>query len=469
MTEPNDPKNGDRPSIDALEAELAAKQQRIAALEAENAALAAGRTKRAKATPPGGRRTHHFWVALLLVVGMLLTPVAILAIFLNNQVGDTGRYVQNVKPLSTNPAIQTYVADNITKELFARVDIGSYVKEALPERAQVLAGPLTTALQSFVREATVRIIQTQQFQRLWVQANRVAHAQLVSVLTGKETAGVSTTSNGAVQIDLSSVAKLVSDQLRSTGIDLFARIPTSDIGGKITLFQSNDLYKVRRAVGILNTLAYALPFAVFGAFGGAIYLSRSRRRGFVLAAAAFTVGALLLALFLFVARGLYLNAATTNDFPYDAAAAIYDTLVRFLDTAVRAVLTFSIVVLITVFFAGPSRFARWFRAYVAWTAAWLGSESEHAGWDWLAPNGYVVRHKRTLRIVTAVLAFVWLVLTRHPTPVGIIGIGFVALVALAVIEFFGRDSSGAAGPPSLASGSPMRKPATARVQPSPRD
>jgi hypothetical protein len=432
--------------MEALQAELEANRQRIADLEAENAALAVARATRGKATPPGGRRTHHFWVAFLLVFGMLLTPVAIVAVFLKNQVSDTGRYVQNVKPLSSNEAIQSYVADNITTELFARVDINKYVKEALPERAQVLAGPLTTALQSFVREATFRIIQTDQFQKLWIQANRVAHAQLVGVLTGKETAGVSVTRNGAVQIDLSSVAKLVTDQLRSTGIDLFARIPAADIGGKVTLFQSDDLYKVRRAVGILNTLAYALPFVVFGAFGGAIYLSRSRRRGFVLAAAAFTVGALLLALFLFAARGAYLDTATSNDFPYDAAAAVYDTLVRFLDTAVRAVLTFSIVVLITVFFAGPSRFAVWFRSRVVWAASWLGSESHRAGWDWLAPNRYVVRHKRTLRIITAALAFLWLVLTRHPTPVAIVGIGLIALIVLAVIEFFGRDTSAAAAP-----------------------
>ena len=442
MTEPNDPNAGGDPSIDALQAELDADRRRIAALEAENAALlAAANPTRADTTPPGTRRPHHFWVALLLVVGLLLTPVSIVALWLNNQVTDSGRYVQNVKPLSSNPAIQSYVSDNITTELFARVDISKYVKEALPDRAQVLAGPLTTALQSFVREATLRIIQTDQFQKLWVQANRIAHAQLVNVLTGKETAGVSTTRNGEVQIDLSSVAKLVSDQLRSTGIDLFARIPAADIGGKITLFQSTDLYRARRAVSILNTLAYVLPFAVFGAFGGAIYLSRSRRRGFVLAAAAFTIGALLLAIFLFVARGVYLDAATNKDFPFDAAAAVYDTLVRFLDTAVRAVLTFSIVVLITVFFAGPSRFATWFRGRVAWAAGWLGAESDRAGWDWLAPNGYVVRHKRMLRIVTAVLAFLWLVLTRHPTPVGIIGIGIVALVALAIIEFFGRDTS----------------------------
>jgi hypothetical protein len=123
--------------------------------------------------------------------------------------------------------------------------------------------------------------------------------------------------------------------------------------------------------------------------------------------------------------------------------------VRFLHTAVRAVLTFSIIVLITVLFAGPSRFAVWFRSRVAWAADWLGAESRRAGWDWLAPNAFVVRYKRTLRIVVAALAFLWLVATHHPTPVSIIGIGIVALVALAIIEFFGRDPS-AVGPPPTA-------------------
>ena len=202
-----------------------------------------------------------------------------------------------------------------------------------------------------------------------------------------------------MQIDLSSVAKLVSDQLQSTGIDLFAQIPAADIGGKITLFQSNDLYKARRAVGILNTLAYVLPLLVFGAVRrGHLPLpqpaprlrARGRSRSPSVHSCSHSSSS-------WRAACIWTRRRTT-DFPYDAAAAVYDTLVRFLDTAVRAVLTFSIVVLITVFFAGPSRFAIWFRARVRWTADWLGSESEHAGWDWLAPNGFVVRHKRMLRI-----------------------------------------------------------------------
>ena len=288
----NDSKGSDDLSPDALRAELDADRQRIAQLEAENAALAASRMTRSEAAPEAGRRTHRFWIAVLLVVGMVLTPVGILALFLRNELADPGRYIHTVKPLSSNPAIQSYVADEITKELFARVDIDTYVKDALPERAQALAGPLTGAVQSFVREATLRVIETDQFQKLWVDANRIAHAQLMNLLTGQHSDAISTTSNGAVQIDLSSVAKLVSDQLQSSGIDLFAKIPVADVGGKITLFQSKDLYKVRTAVGIINTLTWVLPLLVFGAFGGVIYLSRSRRRGFVRAAIAFTLGAL---------------------------------------------------------------------------------------------------------------------------------------------------------------------------------
>jgi hypothetical protein len=439
-----DPAAGEGRPDDALEAEIEAQQHRISELEAENAALAAARPRRAKKMARGGVRSHRGWVAVLLVVGMLLTPITIVALYLKSEITDTGRYVQSVTPLSSNPAIQAYVADDITGALFKQVNISEYVHEALPERAQVLAGPLISALKGFVHEATLRILATHQFQQLWVDANRLAHAQLVDVLTGRHTSGVSVTSNGAVQINLSSVAKLVSTKLQSSGIDLFNQIPVDKIGGKVTVFQSTDLYKARQAVGILNTAAFVLPFLVLAAFGGAIYLSRSRRGGFVLVAIAFTLGALMLALFLAIARGVYLNAATNQQFPYDAAAAMYDTLVRFLHTSVRAVLTFSAILLVAVFFAGPSRFAVWFRSSTRWCANWLGTESEKAGWDWLAPNALVVRRKKVLRIIVAAIAFLVLFRWHHPTPATIISVGVITLALLGVIEFFGREPSPAA-------------------------
>ncbi|MGZ6995085.1 MAG: hypothetical protein ACXVIM_07720, partial [Acidimicrobiia bacterium] len=142
---------------------------------------------------------------------------------------------------------------------------------------------------------------------------------------------------------------------------------------------------------------------------------------------------------LFIGRGAYLNAATGNNLPYDAAAAMYDTLVRFLITSVRAATFFSLIVVIAVFFAGPSRFAVWFRMRVRQGANWLGAQSDQADWKWLAPNAFVVRRKKGLRIVVGVVAFLVLFRWQHPTPSIILYFALVAVFLLGVIEFFGRE------------------------------
>jgi chromate transport protein ChrA len=451
----------DEGSVARLRERLEAERRRIEALEAENAALLAARAEaRGRPKAPGGRRSHRFWVALLLVLATILTPVAIVAIFLKNEIGSTDRYVQTVEPLSSNPAIQAYVADDVSDELFARVDIKKYVKDALPKRADPLAGPLTSALQTFVRTAVLKIIETDQFQSLWADANRVAHAQLVNVLTGDESGTVSASKNGAVTIDLSAVTKQVQQRLQASGIDLFSSIPIANIGGKITLFESDDLYKARSGFKILNTLGFVLPFVVLACFGGAIYLSKSRRKGFVASAICFAIGGLILGLSLTVGRAAYLNAATSNHLPYDAAAAAFDTLVRFLRQSVRAVLFLSVIVVVAVFFAGPSRFAVWYRTRVRQGANWLGQESDAAGWDWLGSNGFVVRRKNGLRIAVATVAFLVLFRWKHPTPMVILEFALAVLVLLALVEFFGREPF-TDGPATIPTGSGAPPPAPA--------
>jgi hypothetical protein len=444
---PDDRANG--PGAEESPAELrerlAADERRIAELEARNAALAA------EPGAAGGAKprvcTRRFWVALLLVLGTILTPVTIVALYVRNEIGNTDRYVQTVKPLASNAAIQSYVADKVSTQLFAQVDVSKYVKNALPDKAQPLAGPLTSALEGFVRTATMRVLRTSRFQDLWISANRLAHTQLVNALTGEKHGAVVPSKNGAVTVDLSAVAALVEKKLAATGIDLFKSIPIARVAGRITIFQSNDLYKARRAFGLLDTIAFLLPFMVVACFGGAIFLSRRRRRAFVLAAVGFTLGAILLAIGLSIGRSIYLDAVTSQNVPYDAAAAMYDTLVRLLHTSVRAVASFGLIIVIAVFFAGPSRFARWYRTRVRWTANWLGHETSQAGWSWLGPNDFVVRSKAVMRIVVAVLGFLVLFFWKHPTPSDILLLAVVTLLLLAVIEFFGREPLVADEPP----------------------
>jgi hypothetical protein len=424
----------DQAELTRLRAELDEERRRNAALQA----ALAQQEKAPRRTRTEGPRNHRFWIALLLVLGTVLTPIAMLAIFLKTQITDTGRYVQTVKPLASDPAVQAYVAEELSHELFAHVDIGKYVREALPRKARPLSGPLTNGIKSFTNQAIARVLQTKQFETAWVEANKLTHAQLVKVLTGQGDGFVSTR-NGAVTVDLSGVAATVKQNLEDSGLSVFDSVPTSAIGGKITIFRSEDLHRAQQATSVLQTLSYVLPFLVAGCFIGAIVLSTNRRRAFVQTALCFALGALVLAALLAIGRVAYLDAATGSGLPRDAAADVYDTLLRYLHTAIRAAVSFSVVIIVADFFAGSSRLAVWSRDGVRRTVHWLGAESDRAGWEFLAPLDFVVRYKARLRVVVAVVGFLILFRWRQPTPVVVFSLAIVALVFLALIEFFGRE------------------------------
>src|SRR5438874_10361984 len=118
--------------------------------------------------PRKPRLWRRLLVALLLILGFVLTPVAVLVTYAKTQVLDTDRYVATVKPLAKNPAVQNYIADTVTTNLLAQVDVNAYVNQALPPQAQVLGGPMTSAVQGFVHEATLRFVQSSAFERIWV-------------------------------------------------------------------------------------------------------------------------------------------------------------------------------------------------------------------------------------------------------------------------------------------------------------
>ena len=67
---------------------------------------------------------HGKLVVVLVVIACVLAPIAGTAIWINNQVTKTDRYVRTIKPLASDPHIQAAIADNVTRTLFAKVDVG---------------------------------------------------------------------------------------------------------------------------------------------------------------------------------------------------------------------------------------------------------------------------------------------------------------------------------------------------------
>jgi len=86
----------------------------------------ATRTDQTSRAGPAGRRRSGWRTlvaTILIVVGCVLAPVSVLAVWVANQVSDTGRYVANMEPLVHNPAIQNALTDKITTEITTKLNV----------------------------------------------------------------------------------------------------------------------------------------------------------------------------------------------------------------------------------------------------------------------------------------------------------------------------------------------------------
>ena len=442
----------DDPTLTGEErAELERLRTEVASLRAQAQAQVPPDGGAALPGRPPRQRWRTIVAVLLIVLGCVLAPLAGVAVWARNQVTNTDRYVATVTPLASDPAVQQAITDQITAQVFTYIDIQALttqVADALSTRAegrglppqaaaalQGLAGPVANGVQGFVRTQVERIVQSQAFEDAWVQANRVAHEALVKALTG-EGGGAVTVEGDTVTLNLAPFIQTVKQQLVAQGFTLAERIPQVD--KSFVLFQSEDITRARSAFNLLNTLGNWLPVIALILIGIGVYVAKDHRRALIGAGLGVAAGMVLLALGLAVFRSIYLNGVPAEVLPHDAAAVLYDTIVRFLRAGLRTVLVLGLVVAAGAFLTGPSVTAVRTRQSLAGAIGWLQGSAEHAGLRTGPVGTWVHANKRALRIGAVVLAALVLVFWERPTGKVVLGITLVLLIVLALIEFLGR-------------------------------
>ena len=418
-------------------------------LRAENAALRAAQAQRPAGGGPvaerGGRQRWRTAVAILLiVVGCVLAPLSVVAIWTRNQVTNTDRYVATVAPLADDPAIQAAIADQITTQVFRYIDVQGLTNEvvnALSERGvpprlatqlEALSVPIANGLEGFTRTQVTNVVQSDAFADAWVQANRVAHTELVKALTG-EGGGTITVENDTVSVNLAAFIQVVKQRLVERGFTLAERIP--EVQASFVLFQSADITRARSAFNLLNTLGVWLPVLAIVLLVLGVYVAKEHRRALVGAAVGVAVSMVVLALSLAVFRSIYLDAVPASVLPHDAAAVLYDTIVRFLRLGLRTILVLALVVAAGAFLTGPSVTAVRTRQGLCDAIGWV---SGRAGFSTGPVGAWVEANKKVLRIGAVALACLVLVFWGRPTGKVVLGLTLALLVVLAIIEFLGR-------------------------------
>ena len=434
-------------------AELERLRAEVAELRSQAAAEPAVSDQTVVTVPPARVRRQRWRsvvATLLIVIGCIMAPLSVVAVWTKNLVTDTDRYVTTVAPLARDPAIQNAVADKVTAEIFARLDVAALTNEAvdalstrgLPPRVSTglhaLSQPLSDGVQSFVRTEVGKVVASDAFADAWVTANRTAHQALVAALTGQTGEGV-TIANGTVSINLGPFIEVVKQRLVERGFDLAGRIPY--INPSFTILQSEAITRAQSAFSLLTAIGNWSPVVVLVLLALGVYVAKDHRRAVVGAGLGLAAGMLALGVGILVFRAFYLNTLPAGILTYDAAAVFFDTLVRFLRLGLRTVLVFGLVIALAGFFAGRSVTAVRARGGLTRGIGWLRGGAERAGLRTGAVGAWVYTYKRVLRIAVIAISALVLVFWDQPTGKVIIGITLCALVVLVIIEFLGRPPS----------------------------
>jgi hypothetical protein len=423
--------------------------------------------------PAEPRRRHRLrGVAGVLVItlGCLLAPLSVVSTWLDSQLTDTDAYVETVAPLIDDPAVQEALAAAVTSEVIERLDVQDATAEALQalvdrtelpplieERLVGLSVPITNGVEGFVTDQVDSLVASEEFQTAWVEANRVAHEELVATLTGTQDGAIQV-DEGTVSVNIAPFVQVVKDRLVDRGFEVAERIP--DVQASFVVLQSADLARAQSLFAVLDTLGTVFPFIVLAVLAGGVLLAPDRRRALVGAGLGLAAAMVLLGAALALLRAGYLSAVPTDLLPRDAAETIFDTLVRFLRTGLRGVLLLGLVVAAAAYLGGPSRSAVGTRAVLARGMAAIRRLG--AGGEGLAGArvGHAVRTaRRPLQVLAVTAAGLTLVFWDRPSPAVLIGVVLVLLLVLAVIEVLAAGSYPSAsetasveadpGPPAL--------------------
>lgn len=397
------------------------------------------------------RRARLAGSSVLLLLTLLLAPLAVVAAWVQDTVSDTDRYVATVAPLASEPAVQDALTDRLTDRVVTGVGVQA-VTDSLadtlrdagaPPRvvdgAESLEAPLHDAVRSAVDRVVGRVVTSDTFQQTWESANRRSHAAVVHMLTG-DGRGALRAEDGTVQLDVGEVVDQVQEQLVDAGFGKAAIIPDTD--RTVTLFETEQLGKAQDAMRLLDVVGVWLPVLTVVLAALAVWTAPAHRVMLAATAAGVGVMMVLLLVALAVLRRAYLGSVPSSALPPDAAAAVFDTFVRFLLDSTRTLLVVAVVTALAACLYGPGRAARAVRTTTAHGAAAVGGGLRRAGLDTGAGGHLLAKHRRWTFGTVLAAAVLALVLWNHPTVAAVALVLGVTLVVLAVLAVL----AAAAGP-----------------------
>lgn len=438
--------SGDEPLASDERAELDRLRREVAELRAAREPVVAP----AAAAPPRSGHPALRWTAaaLLLVLVAVLGMGAVAARYVRSEVFDTDRYLQTVGPLASEPALQSALATQITDQIMTRVDVEKMTADALtgltevaprvPQAVVGLAPVIAGQARTFVNNAATKLVTSSQFQTMWVEANRQAHQELVSVATGQNSGAVTIDSRGQVSVTLTAIIDTIRTDLVARGFTFVDKLP--NVNATFVIFQSADLVKAQKLVAWLDKASAVLPWLTLLVALLAIWSAPrgGRRRAVCLVGAAIAIAMAVLAVAVSVGRTIYLGEIPSDVLPADAAAVLFDSFAQPLRVSIRAVAVLGLLIAVVGYLTGSSPSATAIRRGYG-----RGMDRLRTAPTDREPHAIekvAATYRIAFRVVIVGVAVATLVFWRYPSGTVVIVTILISVLAMLAVELLARPA-----------------------------
>jgi hypothetical protein len=308
-----------------------------------------------------GLRVFALWAAV--IIGCLSLGSYVVVRWVERQILTTENWVALVSPLPKQPVVSTALGNYIGAQVFQNVPVEQKIRDALPPRADFLAGPLAVQLQGLATKAAQDLVASDAFQTIWSGANRVAMNRLVAQSRG-ETPPLQQKVNERFNINLSDSRGKLRDALGKAA-DVFPALePASQKAIDVSANLQARPRRIHQVIQKFDTLNKVLPFLTLAALLSALALAWRRRVTIMVSAVTVFILMLVELIALKWLRQETLSQVRNED-NLPAASYIYDTLLSGLKARIYVVLVAMVVVWALCLLAGPSRWAVSFRSSIA--------------------------------------------------------------------------------------------------------
>jgi hypothetical protein len=429
-------------------------QARLAKLEAENEELRTHLEEQPSdvdGQAPGRAGRGRGWTALasvLIVLGCLLAPLAVVSGWAKSTLSDTDSFVATYAPLARDPEVQTYVVDQVTAVINQNVDIDQLTSDVLDgikalgtrpaasAALDALKEPASQGLQTVIRNGVTGFVTSDAFAQSWERSLRTSHSQLVAILTNDPQALVAAQSDGTIGIQLGPIVEDVKRALIARGLAIAARIPA--VNRTIPIALSDQIATAQTGYRIIVAVGSWLPWVALLFLAAGVLVARRRSVALVFAALGLSLAALVLMLGLTVGRIVLQTSIPSATIPANVLTIFYDTATAAMRDTAIATLVLALSVAVVGWLGGPFRRSRSLRSLYTAGVTRLRHNVEEHGVTTGRTGNWVYAQRRILHVLIAVAASAAILLLRPLTAAVILWTLVIAVLALIIVSLVER-------------------------------